>query len=71
MHGGAIKSCARIIFLEGNYLVPDPELIVLGELCCFDAYMLNKHISYQILFERFVLIINGLAIIGGIQFLLN
>ena len=65
----AIKLYVRIKFLDENYLVS--ELIVLGEPCWLDAYMLNKLISYQILFERFVLIINGLAIIGGKQFLLN
>ena len=63
--------CARIKYLDENYLVPDPEPIVMGEPCWLDAYTLNKLISYQILFERFVLIIIGLAIIGGIQFLLN
>ena len=63
--------CAHIKFLDENYLVPDPEPIVLGKPCLLDAYMLNKLISYQILFERFFLIINGLAIIGGIQFPLS
>ena len=65
----AIKLYVRIKFLDENYLVS--ELIVLGEPCWLDAYMLNKLISYLILFERFVLIIIGVAIIAEIQFLLN
>ena len=52
-------------------LVPDPEPIVFGEPYWLDEYMLNKLMTYQILFEIFVLIIYGLAISGGIQFLLN
>ena len=62
---------ATMKFLDENYLVPDPEPIVMEESCLLDIYMLNKLISYQILFERFVLIINGLTIMRDIQFLLN
>ena len=52
-----------------NYLVPDPEPIVIGEPCWLDTYkccyILNTSHTKKIL-KIFVLITNGLAIIGGI-----
>ena len=61
MRGGAIKIViAHFNILDENYMVTDPEPILMGKPCWFDAYMccymLNKIISYQILFGSFALI---------------
>ena len=41
-------------------IYPQPHLGI--HLCAFDVYTLNKLISYQILFEKFILIINGIFV---------
>ena len=61
MCGGAIKIItAHFNILDENYMVPDPEPILMGIPCWLDVYMccymLNKIISYQILFASFVFI---------------
>ena len=73
MRGGAIKIItAHFNILDENYMVPDPEPILMGRPCWLDAYMccymLNKFISYQILFWEFCSHNHDLAIVRGIQF---
>lgn len=59
--GEVTKSDIAHQILDKEYLIHDPEPIMMGKLCWLDAsiycYILNKSISYQILFGNFVLIL--------------
>lgn len=45
-----LNQISHIQTLDENYLVPDPESIMMKKPCWFDAYTLNKLISYKIIF---------------------